>query len=86
MSYNISRDKITKKKTTIIGERITIEEHTIEDVVVYGTNDILAFLAKLLEERNVSFHRLKTCMKFKTITEAFEDIEKQVQQKFPQRR
>jgi hypothetical protein len=81
MTYTIHR--VTHTKTQTIrwptGDRPE-EKHVeaVEDVTVYGTEDDLTFLIKLLEDSNVSFSKLKTCVKFKTSTGKYEDIEKQL--------
>jgi hypothetical protein len=85
MTYNIKRNTITKTQTDSYPTGDRPEETYVrarEEVSVYGTEDVLAYLTKLLEHHNVSFSRLKTCVKFKTSTEKYEDIEKHLQQKF----
>jgi glycine cleavage system regulatory protein len=86
MIYNIRRAAYTKTCITEwpTGDR-PAEKHveSVEDVTVYGTEDVLAHLTKLLEDHNVSFSRLKTCVKFKTSTKKYEDTEKQLREKFP---
>jgi hypothetical protein len=86
MTYNIRRVTHTKTHTTKwpTGDRPE-EKHVeaVEDVTVYGTEDVLAYLTKLVELHNISFSRLKTCVKFKTSTEKYEDTEKQLRQEFP---
>jgi hypothetical protein len=86
MAYNIVRDTITKTETYSYPTGDRPEETHVrarEEVSVYGTEDVLAYLTKLLEYHNVSFSRLKTCVKFKTSTEKYDAIEKQLKQKFP---
>jgi hypothetical protein len=84
-TYNIKRNTITKTQTYSYPTGDRSEEKYVrvrEELTVYGTEDVLAYLTKLLERHNISFSRLKTCVKFNTSTEKYEDIEKHLQQKF----
>jgi hypothetical protein len=87
MSYNIRRNTRTKTQTIEwpTGDR-PAEKHfeSVEDITVCGTDDVLTFLIKLCEQHNVSCSRLKTCVKYKTSTKKYEDIAKQLGEKFPQ--
>jgi hypothetical protein len=85
MTYNITRNTITKteKHGYPTGDRPEEKYVRIrEELTVYGTEDVLAYLTKLLEHHNVSFSRLKTCVKSKTSAEKYDDIKKQLDKNF----
>jgi len=87
MTYNIRRLTHTKTSTTTwpTGDRkARVCEAVTEKLTVYGTEDVLTYLTKLLSEHNVFCSRLKTCIKFESSTETYDAIEKQLHQKFPQ--
>jgi hypothetical protein len=85
MTYNISRITTINRTTTThpTGDRTEKTEQRKEIVTVYGTEDVLTYLTEQLKDNGIGFSRLKTCIKFSTSTEKYEDIERQLRQKFP---
>jgi hypothetical protein len=87
MTFHIGRytSTTTNTKSYPTGDRTEKQVTTTEHATVYGTEDVLTWLATQLQNEGIGFSKLKTCIKFTTSTEKYEDIERQLLQGFPQK-